>query len=92
MDQLEAAIVERAGHTKNIDTSGVMVSNLRHIHALRACHEVLENALAELKGKLSLEFVSEEIKLAVNHLDSITGRNIDEDLLDTIFAQFCIGK
>ena len=36
--------------------------------------------------------VSEEIKIAVNQLDSITGRNIDVDLIDKIFSQFCIGK
>ena len=40
----------------------------------------------------SLEFISEEIKSAVNQLDAITGRNIDEDLLDRIFSEFCIGK
>ena len=35
---------------------------------------------------------SVEIKAAVNQLDAITGRNIDEDLLDRIFSEFCIGK
>jgi len=42
--------------------------------------------------RLYFEFVSEEIKVAINFLDSITGRNIDMDLLDNIFSQFCIGK
>ncbi len=92
IDELELVIVEKIWHAKDVDAGGVLISNLRHVEALKACQEVLENALAELKGKLSLEFVSEEIKLAVNHLDGITGRNIDEDLLDTIFSQFCIGK
>lgn len=92
IDELEKAIVDKAWHAKDIDMSGVMISNLRHVHALKACGKVLQEASGELKKKLSLEFVSEEVKLAINHLDSITGRNIDEDLLDTIFSKFCIGK
>ena len=40
----------------------------------------------------SLEFISEEIKAAINQLDAITGRNIDEDLLNRIFSEFCIGE
>ncbi len=89
---LETAIVENIWHEKNIDTHGVMVSNLRHIQALRDAQNTLQKACNSLNEGLSLEFVSEEIKIATNHLDAITGRNIDADLLDTIFSKFCIGK
>ena len=69
-----------------------MVSNVRHIDALRKADEGLQKAARIIVEGISLEFVSEEIKVAVNILDSITGRNIDTDLIDTIFTQFCIGK
>lgn len=102
IDALEAAIVENVWHTKEIDTHGILVSNLRHIQALENCRKALQEAGEILQeeppsaslahGGLSPEFVSEEIKTAVNFLDSITGRNIDSDLLDSIFSQFCIGK
>ncbi len=92
IDALEEKIVENVWHDKRIDTHGILISNLRHINALKNCLDTLSRAQELLNDKLSLEFVSEEIKIAVNFLDSITGRNIDMDLLDTIFSQFCIGK
>ena len=90
--ELEQAIVDCVWHHKPTDTNHVLVSNVRHIQSLKECQSFLTNALQELDDKLSLEFISEEIKNAVNCLDSITGRNIDHDLLETIFSQFCIGK
>ena len=92
IDKLEDIILENIWHEKKIDTHGIFVSNLRHINALKAAQETLACASRNLDDGLSLEFISEEIKVTVNFLDSITGRNIDEDLLDAIFSQFCIGK
>jgi len=92
IDALEAAIVEYVWHDEQIESHGPLVSNLRHIQALENCSSSLEKGQSILKSGVSLEFVSEEIKIAVNDLDGITGRNIDMDLLDNIFSQFCIGK
>ncbi|MCK5506611.1 MAG: tRNA uridine-5-carboxymethylaminomethyl(34) synthesis GTPase MnmE [Thermodesulfovibrionia bacterium] len=92
IDQLEAVILENIWHDKRIDTHGILVSNVRHINALKNCRVTLEKAEEILSEGLSLEFISEEIKIAVNFLDNITGRNVDEDLLNNIFAQFCVGK
>ncbi len=90
--QLEEAIFQNIWQEKSIDTHSVMISNLRHIQSLNKCHQAILKALSLFKEGLSLEFISEEIKEAVNHLDYITGRDLDEDLLETIFSQFCIGK
>jgi len=92
LDVLEAAIVENARQDQRAEPHGLLVSNIRHIRALKDCTASLEKGQTILKEGISLEFVSEEIKVAVNYLDSITGRNIDEDLLENIFSQFCIGK
>ena len=92
LDRLEAMIVENIWHGTEINTHGILISNVRHRQALEDCQNNLEKGMAGLENGLSLEFVSEEIKAAVNCLDNITGRNIDEDLLDTIFSRFCIGK
>lgn len=92
IERLEAKIIENIWHADNVDTHGVLVSNVRHVNALKECRTTLQKALDEINEGLSFEFISEEIKSAVNYLDSITGRNINEDLLDTIFSQFCIGK
>ncbi len=92
IEVLESMIVENVWHSKTIDTHAVLVSNLRHINSLKNCQSSLEKSQEDLRHGLSLEFISEGIKGAVNFLDSITGRNIDSDLLENIFSQFCIGK
>lgn len=89
---LESKIVELIDVQKDFDSHGMMISNIRHIKALEAARENLHGAYHLMNEKTSFEFVSEEIKAAVNQLDAITGRNIDEDLLDRIFSEFCIGK
>ncbi len=90
--RLEEAIVENVLHKDAVDTDRVLVSNLRHIHSLKKCASAMERGIDILEKRQPLEFVSEEIKQAVNALDNITGRNIDSDLLDKIFSEFCIGK
>lgn len=92
IEELEEAIVEEIGQGKTVEIPEIVVSNLRHIEALKNCAQALKKAHQTMSEGLSYEFVSEEIKSAVNDLDRITGRHIDSDLLDRIFSQFCIGK
>jgi len=92
IQKLEAKIVDLIGVSHNVDTHGILISNIRHIKALEEAQKNLQDACRLLNEKAPLEFISEEIKAAVNQLDAITGRNIDEDLLELIFSQFCIGK
>jgi tRNA modification GTPase len=90
--ELEAKIVDLICRDKNFNTHGILISNIRHIKALEEAQKNLQSAVRLMNENTSLEFISEEIKAAVNQLDAITGRNIDEDLLDRIFSEFCIGK
>lgn len=92
IEDLENAIVENVCQGQPMDTQTTLISNVRHIQALKDACATLARAQGMTQDGLSFEFVSEEIKLAVNFLDNITGRNIDNDLLDTIFSEFCIGK
>jgi tRNA modification GTPase len=92
VQELEATIVHLIRGTKNFDTHGILISNIRHIKALEEAQKNLQGSCRLMNEKIPLEFISEEIKAAVNQLDAITGLNIDEDLLDRIFSEFCIGK
>ncbi|MFT7538944.1 MAG: tRNA modification GTPase, partial [Lysobacterales bacterium] len=92
IEQLQEKIVHNVLHADSIDVHGALVNNLRHIQSLKECCELLQHGQKSLVEGLSLEFASEDIKVAVNCLDAITGRNVDVDLIDNIFSQFCIGK
>jgi tRNA modification GTPase len=65
----------------------------RHIDALTATQESLRCAQAHAdQNDRVLDLFAEELRLAHDHLGSITGRMKPDDLLGEIFSRFCIGK
>jgi tRNA modification GTPase len=80
-----------------VDTEGlyrgeVVVSNMRHFEALSRAHNSLQVALSALDNGISEELLAEDIRLAINSLAEITGKITSEDILKSVFSQFCIGK
>ena len=69
----------------------VMV-NSRHQDALRRGREAVQRACDALRAGLPLEIVALELRLGVNAVGEIVGQTATEDLLDSIFRQFCLGK
>ncbi len=66
--------------------------NARHQDALRRGREATLRTLEALRAGLHLELTAMELRIAVNAVGEIIGKTYTEDLLDTIFSQFCIGK
>jgi len=75
----------------NAEMLQVMI-NSRHQDALRRAREGAVRALEALRGEVTLELVALDLRIAVNAVGEIVGKTATEDLLDTIFSQFCIGK
>lgn len=71
---------------------GVVISNARHIEALKRSRHHLEVSLETLEKGLSLEFVSLDVKKALDAIGELTGEVLSDDVLDAIFSKFCIGK
>ena len=69
----------------------VMV-NSRHEDALRRARKALIDSIEGLRTDQTLEVVAMELRIAVNAVGEIVGKTTTEDLLDSIFSQFCIGK
>jgi tRNA modification GTPase len=72
-------------------SEGHLVST-RHRDALARARLALDEALADLRGGAPLDLVAEGLRGATGELDGITGHTTPEDLLDRIFARFCLGK
>ena len=89
---LEDAIANLVYKGEVAGSEPMLVSNLRHIEALREAQKVIAGAINSVDNKLSLEFIAQDIKETVLHLDEISGKRFSEDLLDKIFSEFCIGK
>jgi len=72
------------------DAGPPALTRLRHRQELEHCHAAL---IAALEGdRAALELRAEDVRLAAMALGRITGRVDVEDVLDRIFATFCIGK
>jgi tRNA modification GTPase len=66
--------------------------NSRHQDALRRAREAMERTIEALCDDLTLDLVALDLRVAVNAVGEIVGKTATEDLLDSIFSQFCIGK
>ena len=69
-----------------------IVSNSRHYDALYKADEALDAVLTGLSTGVTGDFIAMDIRQALHHLGEITGEISTDDLLDSIFSRFCIGK
>jgi tRNA modification GTPase len=70
----------------------ILVSNIRHYEALNHCKEMLCNVLHDLETETTGDFLAMDIRQALHYLGEIVGQVTTDDLLDSIFSRFCIGK
>jgi len=76
---------------KDFSAGGATLNNVRHLDAVRKAAESLETALSAEKGTpLEMRYV--DIKAAWDALGLITGATADEEIIETLFASFCVGK
>jgi len=66
--------------------------NSRHQEALGRARLATQRTVGVLKADETLELAAAELRIAVNAVGEIVGKTTTEDLLDSIFSQFCLGK
>lgn len=70
----------------------LVITHLRHKVALEKAAHALDSIVRGLKEKVSAEFLSSDMRFALQNLSSILGMDITEDILSAIFSKFCVGK
>lgn len=90
-DQILNSILHKTKKWKNLNHEFV-ITNQRHYEAFTNTLESIRLIKAGIQSKISGELLSIDIKSALNSLGEITGEITNEDLLDSIFKDFCIGK
>jgi tRNA modification GTPase trmE len=70
----------------------VMLTNLRHYEAVRDALKSLEQAEAQLMHHAPTELIASDLRSVLHHIGTITGKVTADDILNHIFAKFCIGK
>ena len=87
-DKIEAMVYH--GSVKN--SSNLMITNSRHKDALFKAYESINDAISAIEQRMPYDFIEVDFKNIWDYLGYINGDTVQEDLLDTIFANFCIGK
>ena len=72
-------------------TASGAIAGARQRAAVTAAVEAMAMALQLLEGG-DAEVIAEELRVALTHLDRLTGRTEAESVLDAVFSRFCIGK
>lgn len=91
IDSLRTSL-RKCTDTSHLNSSSVVVTNMRHYAALEKASESLEAALTAMDNNLPSDLLSEDIRQTLHHLGEITGDITSDDILQTIFSKFCIGK
>lgn len=73
-------------------SSETVLSNLRHINALKEAKKDLIEVNESLNEKVFLDLIEVDLENVIAHISEITGAITTEDILDRVFSDFCIGK
>lgn len=90
LDDLKEAIANKFPNI-NVKTE-LAVANMRHIESLQNALMSLQLACESLEANASEEFVSLDITQGYKYLGEILGNEVNEDIINKIFSEFCLGK
>ncbi|WP_231459813.1 tRNA uridine-5-carboxymethylaminomethyl(34) synthesis GTPase MnmE [Pedobacter sp. Leaf132] len=91
IEELKATLLEQV-NLHHINTSETLVTNIRHVEALKQTENALQRVLNNVDNPVTSDFLAMDIKQALHYLGEITGTVTTDDLLENIFTKFCIGK
>lgn len=89
LSALKTELQKVAQNLLQVDT---VISNQRHLDALKRCHESLIAVETGISQNISSELIALDIRHALHHLGEITGEVTNDEILGNIFSKFCIGK
>lgn len=90
--RLEDKIIELFNKDSNILPGEIELSNIRHIDAIKRAQHSLQMSKQTLENRLPVDLAVTDLRDALHALGEITGENVDEEVINTIFSEFCVGK
>ena len=92
LEELKQRMVSLIPETASMGEGSVHITNRRHFDALSKAIGSLSTALESALSGSTGEFVAFDIRECLEFLSEITGEITSEEILDSIFSRFCIGK
>lgn len=91
IDSLKNAIIDKL-KLNDINKDLTYMSNVRQIDLLKKANESIENAIKNLENGMPVDIVEIDINNAWNDLGRIIGEVYQDELINTLFSNFCLGK
>ncbi len=92
IEELKRAIHDVIWRGRMPDKTGIVITKERHFRAIKQALTLVEKALLDLRLSTSPEFIAYDLRMSLHSLSQIIGTNVTEDILSSIFANFCVGK
>lgn len=92
IDQLSKMIREMFFNGEITFNNQVCLTNMRQQSAVNEALESLRMVISSIDDGMPEDFFSIDLMSAYQSLGEITGDSVDEDLVDRIFSDFCMGK
>ena len=89
--ELESAIAEKF-KLGEISTDNVYITRERHRESLLRASEAVERILAGVEAGIPRDLLSVDLEDALTSLGEIVGLTVQEEIIDQVFANFCVGK
>ncbi len=92
VEELEESIMDMFFDGEINITDDTIITNLRHKHIIEQAYESLKESIEDVRNGYPLDAIEIDLRNAYTLLGEITGETIEDDVLDKIFKDFCIGK
>ncbi len=91
VDELEESIFSILSNLVKVDDDTYITNDLQKKYINQVFLRLRESRCA-IESGVTVDIIAQDLRECVELLDALTGRRFDEDLSDTIFASFCVGK
>ena len=92
VEELKEKITELFNLNKIDTDNGVMITNVRHKNLINKAIESIHEAQKTMEDQMPIDIVAINIKNILENLNTITGEEVSEEIIDEIFSRFCLGK
>ncbi len=92
IDELKGKIKEMFIDENLISSGEEIITNARHFEALTKCKNSLCQGISAFETGLTADMISIDLENAISSLGEIVGMTVSEEIVDTIFRKFCVGK
>ncbi len=92
IDELKLLMSGMVVGLDKLHDASVLVTSLRHYEALRNASDALENVRELINSFSGTELIAFELRSALEYVGEITGKVVNDEILNVIFERFCIGK